>query len=116
MAVPALVATLPICIVFVPVLHLQGAAKFLFTPLVLAVVFAILASYLLSRRPIPNMVHYLLRKEVDSYKQGEGGEPAEAPGWNWKIHHARSAASFPSVVTTYPGGYGMLLNQILSHK
>ncbi|HKD05396.1 MAG TPA: efflux RND transporter permease subunit [Bryobacteraceae bacterium] len=86
-AVPAFVSTLSICIVFVPVLLLVGAARFLFTPLAEAVVFAMLASYLLSRTLIPNMVHYLLRKEVDLYREGEGGEPAEAPGWNWKIHH-----------------------------
>jgi multidrug efflux pump subunit AcrB len=87
-AVPAFVATLSICIVFIPVLLLSGAAKFLFTPLAMAVVFAMLASYLLSRTLIPNMVHYLLRKEVELYKQGEGGEPAETDGWNWKLHHA----------------------------
>ena len=59
-AAPAFVSTLSICIVFVPVLLLTGAAKFLFTPLALAVVFAMLASYLLSRTLIPNMVHYML--------------------------------------------------------
>jgi multidrug efflux pump subunit AcrB len=87
-AVPAFVATLSICIVFVPVLLLTGAAKFLFTPLAMAVVFAMLASYLLSRTLIPNMVHYLLKKEVDLYRQGEGGEPIEVDSWNWRIHRA----------------------------
>jgi Cu/Ag efflux pump CusA len=48
--------------VFVPVLLLTGAARFLFTPLAMAVVFAMLASYLLSRTLIPNMVHYMLRR------------------------------------------------------
>ena len=52
-AVPAFVSTLAICIVFVPVLLLTGAAQYLFTPLALAVVFAMLASYLLSRTLIP---------------------------------------------------------------
>src|SRR5205814_8333169 len=47
-AVPALVSTLSICIVFVPVLLLTGAAKYLFTPLAMGVVFAMLASYMLS--------------------------------------------------------------------
>ena len=46
---------------FVPVLLLTGAAKFLFTPLAMAVVFAMMASYLLSRTLIPTMVHYMLR-------------------------------------------------------
>jgi len=54
----------------------------------MAVVFAMLASYLLSRTLIPNMVHYLLAKEIDLYKEGEGGEPKETDGWNWKMHHA----------------------------
>jgi len=89
-AVPAFVATLAISIVFVPVLLLAGAAKYLFTPLALAVVFALFASYLLSRTLIPNMVHYLLKKEADLYREGEDGEPKEVDGWNWKIHHAFS--------------------------
>src|SRR5208337_2571355 len=59
-AVPAFVSTLAICIVFVPVLLLTGPAKFLFTPLAFAVVFAMLMSYLLSRTLIPTMVHYML--------------------------------------------------------
>src|SRR5271166_4834603 len=68
-AVPALVSTLSICIVFVPVLLLTGAAKYLFTPLAMAVVFAMLASYMLSRTLIPTMVHYLLKQEVDMYRR-----------------------------------------------
>ncbi len=63
-ATPAFVATLAICIVFVPVLFITGAAKSLFTPLALAVVFAMLTSYLLSRTLVPTMVHYLLRAEL----------------------------------------------------
>jgi multidrug efflux pump subunit AcrB len=66
-AVPAFVSTLAICIVFVPVLLLSGAAKYLFTPLAEAVVFAMLASYLLSRTLVPTMVHYLLRAEAKLY-------------------------------------------------
>jgi multidrug efflux pump subunit AcrB len=87
-AVPALVATLAISIVFVPVLLLTGVAKYLFTPLAMAVVFAVMASYLLSRTLIPNMVHYMLKPEVELYRKGEGGDPAETDGWNWKLHHA----------------------------
>src|SRR5882762_2714421 len=60
-AVPAFVSTLCICIVFVPVVFLTGPAKYLFTPLALAVVFAMLASYLLSRTLVPVMVKYLIR-------------------------------------------------------
>jgi CzcA family heavy metal efflux pump len=64
-AVPAFVSTLAICIVFVSVVFLTGPAKYLFTPLALAVVFAMLASYLLSRTLVPVMVKYLIRGHED---------------------------------------------------
>ncbi|HEX3407518.1 MAG TPA: efflux RND transporter permease subunit, partial [Caulobacteraceae bacterium] len=60
-AVPALVSTLCICIVFVPMFLLQGVARYLFMPLAEAVVFAMLASYFLSRTLVPTMAMYLLR-------------------------------------------------------
>jgi multidrug efflux pump subunit AcrB len=60
-AVPAFVSTLSICIVFVPMFLLSGVARFLFVPLAEAVVFAMLASYLLSRTLVPTMAKYLLR-------------------------------------------------------
>src|SRR5207244_2600623 len=59
-AVPAIVATLSICIVFFPVVLLYGPAKYLFTPLALAVVFAMLASYVLSRALLPLLARLLL--------------------------------------------------------
>jgi CzcA family heavy metal efflux pump len=60
-AVPALVSTLCICIVFVPMFLLSGVARYLFVPLAEAVVFAMLASYVLSRTLVPTMAMYLLR-------------------------------------------------------
>src|ERR1700733_4722775 len=60
-AVPALVSTLCICIVFVPMFFLAGVARFLFVPLAEAVCFAMLASYLLSRTLIPTMVMFIMR-------------------------------------------------------
>jgi multidrug efflux pump subunit AcrB len=59
-ASPALVGTLAICIVFFPVVLLYGVARFLFTPLALAVVYAMLTSYLLSRTLVPAMSRYLM--------------------------------------------------------
>jgi multidrug efflux pump subunit AcrB len=59
-AVPALVSTLSICIVFVPMFFLTGVAQFLFVPFAEAVVFAMLASYLLSRTLVPTMARFLL--------------------------------------------------------
>ena len=69
-AVPTFVATLSICIVFVPVLLLTGTARYLFTPLAMAVVFAMLASYFLSRTLVPTMVAYLLKSEVELVPAG----------------------------------------------
>jgi len=60
-AVPAFVSTLAICIVFAPMFFLTGVARYLFVPLAEAVVFAMLASYLLSRTLVPTMAKYLLR-------------------------------------------------------
>src|SRR6201997_3433628 len=60
-SVPALVSTLCICIVFLPMFFLSGVARFLFVPLAEAVVFAMLASYLLSRTLVPTMAMYLLK-------------------------------------------------------
>jgi multidrug efflux pump subunit AcrB len=62
-AVPAFVATLAICIVFIPVVLLEGPAKFLFVPFALAVVFAVFTSYILSRTVVPVLVKYLLKSE-----------------------------------------------------
>jgi CzcA family heavy metal efflux pump len=62
-AVPALVSTLSICIVFVPMFFLTGVAKFLFVPMAEAVVFAMLASYILSRTLVPTLAKYLLKEE-----------------------------------------------------
>ncbi|HEX9199141.1 MAG TPA: efflux RND transporter permease subunit [Acidobacteriaceae bacterium] len=60
-AVPAFVSTISICIVFVPMFFLSGVAKYLFVPLAEAVVFAMLASYFLSRTIVPTMAKYLLK-------------------------------------------------------
>jgi multidrug efflux pump subunit AcrB len=80
-ATPAFVSTLSICIVFVPVVFLTGPAKYLFTPLALAVVFAMLASYLLSRTIVPTLVRYLLGSEA----HGEADAPTSIFG---RIHAA----------------------------
>ncbi len=71
-AVPAFVSTISICIVFVPMFFLSGVAKYLFVPLAEAVVFAMLASYFLSRTIVPTMAKYLLKphsKEEEAKKK-----------------------------------------------
>ena len=70
-ATPAFVATLSICIVFVPILFLSGVGGALFAPLAMSVVFAMLASYLLSRTLVPTMVLYLLAPEARA-RHGHG--------------------------------------------
>src|SRR5436305_2839835 len=69
-ATPAFVATLSICIVFVPILFLGGVGGFLFAPLALSVIFAMMASYFLSRTLVPTMVLYLLATEEKQMKAG----------------------------------------------
>ena len=66
-SVPALVSTLCICIVFMPMFFLGGVARFLFVPLAEAVVFAMLASYILSRTLVPTMAMFLLKVHVHHY-------------------------------------------------
>ena len=79
-AVPTFVATLSICIVFVPVLLLTGTARYLFTPLAMAVVFAMLASYLLSRTLVPTMMAYLLSPRSTSTAGGQRGGGPDSSG------------------------------------
>ncbi len=76
-AVPAFVSTLAICIVFVPMFFLTGVAKYLFVPLAEAVVFAMFASYLLSRTLVPTMAKYLLRGHEEEC--GHGPAPSKNP-------------------------------------
>jgi multidrug efflux pump subunit AcrB len=68
-ALPALVSTLSICIVFVPMFLLAGIAKFLFIPLAEAVVFAMLASYILSRTLVPTLAKFWLKKHDAKRRQ-----------------------------------------------
>jgi multidrug efflux pump subunit AcrB len=81
-AVPALVSTLCICIVFIPMFFLTGVARYLFVPLAEAVVFAMLASYLLSRTLVPTLAMYLLRPH-----QEDGPEPQS---WNLPVRFQRA--------------------------
>ena len=70
-AVPTFVATSAICIVFIPVVLLEGPARFLFVPFALAVVFAVFSSYLLSRTVMPVLVKYLLAAELVAHDGGK---------------------------------------------
>src|SRR6202011_816344 len=81
-AVPALVSTLSICIVFVPMFLLTGVARYLFVPMAEAVVFAMLASYVLSRTLIPTMAKYLLKAHAEEGSHAPSRNPlVRFQGW-----------------------------------
>ncbi len=82
-AVPAFVSTLAICIVFVPMFFLGGVARYLFVPLAEAVVFAMLASYFLSRTIVPTMAKYLLKGH--EHDRGEQARASRNPFTRFQI-------------------------------
>ena len=86
-AVPALVSTLCICIVFLPMFFLTGVARYLFIPLAEAVVFAMLASYLLSRTLVPTLAMYLLKPH--------GHEEHAPAAWNFPARMQLAFESMP---------------------
>ena len=87
-ATPAFVSTLSICIVFAPMFLLSGVARYLFLPLAEAVVFAMLASYFLSRTIVPTMAKYLLRY------QAIGAQPSRNPFVLWQRRFERGFEAF----------------------
>ena len=95
---PATVALFCICIAFVPLLALGGVAGFLFRPLAMAVVFAMIASYILTYTLVPTMAHFLLRNQ---HHHAAGGEPAAAPRALWPLP-ARVRALFRRVSARLP--------------
>ncbi|MRG96251.1 efflux RND transporter permease subunit [Polyangium spumosum] len=107
-AVPALVSTLCICIVFVPVVFITGAAKSLFVPLALAVVFAMLMSYVLSRTLVPTLVRLLLQREAEEH----AGEHHAAPKGVFGRIFVRFNHGFDRLRTSY----GKLLAWALVHR
>jgi multidrug efflux pump subunit AcrB len=101
-AVPAFVATLAITIVFVSVVFLDGAAKYLFTPMALAVGFSVMASYLLSRTIIPTLVKYLLRGELEHH------DAPDRPSIFGRVHSAFNQG-FERLRDRYVAGLGWAL-------
>ncbi len=100
-AVPALVSTLCICIVFMPMFFLSGVSRYLFVPLAEAVVFAMLASYMLSRTLVPTMAMYLLKAH----------DPHAVPGRNiFSRFQRRFEYYFEKVRSAYEGLLSSLVN------
>jgi multidrug efflux pump subunit AcrB len=106
-AVPALVATISICIVFVPMFFLSGVARYLFVPLAEAVSFAMLASYLLSRTVVPTMAKYLLQEHDDE------AEDRKRASRNPLV---RFQMGFEHYFEKFRGGYRRILELCLAHS
>src|SRR5438105_2662202 len=104
-ATPAFVSTLAICIVFAPMFLLSGVARYLFVPLAEAVVFAMLASYFLSRTIVPTMAKYLLRGD----KHGAEHAPSRNP-------LVRLQKRFEEAFERFRGSYRGLLESCLHHR
>jgi multidrug efflux pump subunit AcrB len=104
-AVPALVSTLCICVVFVPMFLLSGVSRFLFVPLAEAVVFAMLASYVLSRTLVPTLAMYWLQKHVPQHM-------AAAPSNFFQ----RFQRGFERRFAAFRQGYHELLGTALQHS
>jgi multidrug efflux pump subunit AcrB len=106
-AVPAFVSTLSICIVFVPMFFLTGVARYLFVPLAEAVVFAMLASYFLSRTLVPTMARFLLKAHEEELAQ------KSLVSWNPLVRLQRQ---FESWFERLRLGYRGILQQCLAHR
>jgi CzcA family heavy metal efflux pump len=102
-SVPALVSTLCICIVFLPMFFLGGVARFLFVPLAEAVVFAMLASYVLSRTLVPTMAMYLLHDKAH--------HAAASPGV-----FGRFQRRFERQFERVRGAYHFALDKLVCHR
>ena len=100
-AVPALVSTLCICIVFLPMFFLSGVAKYLFVPLAEAVIFAMIASYILSRTLVPTLAMYLLKARQ------HGGQQSRSP-------FARFQRGFERMFESVRLAYSSLLARLVS--
>ena len=107
-ATPAMVSTLCICIVFVPVVFITGAAKSLFVPLAMAVVFAMLTSYFLSRTLVPTMMRFLLRKEAEQHAGDHQAAPTSMAG--------RFFAAFDRAFERLRAFYGSWLGWALARR
>ncbi len=111
-AKPTLISTLSICSAFVSVLFLTGAPKYIFTPQALAVVFAMLASYLLSRTLVPILIDVLVGPEQKRREEAEkDGAEKKKPGWFARFHKG-----FESRFERFHRAYLGLLHAVLARR
>jgi multidrug efflux pump subunit AcrB len=107
---PATIALFCICIAFVPLLSLGGVAGYLFRPLAMAVVFAMIASYILTYTLVPTLAHFLLRNQAHHTTHGESGAPRP------KGLFARFQLAFERQFERLRKGYLGLLGLALQHR
>jgi multidrug efflux pump subunit AcrB len=110
-ALPAFVGTLCICIVFVPMFFLTGTARYLFVPLAEAVVFAMLASYVLSRTLVPTLVMWFYRHQA---YRGHLAEPGSVAAWQRPFVAVQ--AGFERGFARFRDGYRRWLGAVLHHR
>jgi len=106
---PAFVSLLCICIVFVPMFFLDGVARFLFVPMAEAVIFAMIASFILSRTLVPTLANYLLKPHV----HGDDGKPHVVPSNNPLVKFQRG---FEAAFEGFRGHYHGALESALQHR
>ena len=110
-ALPAFVSTLCICIVFVPMFFLAGVARYLFVPLAEAVVFAMLASYVISRTLVPTLVMYFYRN-VQHYGEAEENDPVSP----WLRPFSAIHGGFERGFARFRNGYRDILSGVLARR
>ncbi|MFZ2628630.1 MAG: efflux RND transporter permease subunit, partial [Rugosibacter sp.] len=109
---PAFVSLLCICIVFVPMFFLEGIARFLFVPMALAVIFAMISSFILSRTLVPTMAKYLLRPHAP-HTDEHGTNVALSPSRNPLVRFQRR---FETRFERFRAGYRELLELMLKNR
>ncbi len=114
-ALPAFVSTLCICIVFVPMFFLTGVARFLFVPLAEAVVFAMVASYLLSRTLVPTLVMWFYRNSPYHSHEDED-EKDESPPAGWSAPFVHIQRLFEHGFGKFRHGYRALLESVMQRR
>jgi multidrug efflux pump subunit AcrB len=128
--IPTLLATLCICIVWLPLFTLSGVSGYLFKPMALAVIFAMLASFILSRTLVPTMAKYLIKHpHAEEHKEDhekEGGHGKEKPqgkfaGFQQKLARpfaflSRAQEGFEARFLRFCGWYGTLLERTIENR
>src|ERR1700687_1858331 len=114
--VPATVSLMCICIAFVPMFGLGGVAGYLFRPLAEAVVFALIASYVLSRTLVPTLANYLLRNQAHAAHHATNGDPNSVPATPSRNPLGRFQQGFERHCEAIRIGYSNLLNLGLRNR